>query len=109
MGVLDWFTNKIEKEDEFEESQRGCDMCGLNFPETSMIIAENAIYCEECNTQRKKDVSEAEFNKKQEAALQKSKFHCYDCKFNFARRKEFKIRLCPNCGSENFVEQEKPI
>ncbi len=94
---------------EIPEPTSTCVTCGLEFPESSMVMTDTASYCDECNNQRKKELSDMEFKKKQAAILQKVKYHCYSCKFNFSRKQDFTIRLCPNCGSENFVEHDKIV
>ena len=81
----------------------------MEFPETSMVVSDTAVFCPDCHEKNKRESAEAEFKKKQALALQRSKYYCYDCKFHFSRKKDFMIRLCPNCGSENFVEEDKLI
>jgi Zn finger protein HypA/HybF involved in hydrogenase expression len=102
MGIADWFKNRFGEQEE-PEPVRGCDRCGFEYPETSMVIADDSLFCSECHDIRKKEVAEAEFRKKQAAVMQRIKYYCYECKFHFSRNKDFQLRLCPNCGSENFV------
>lgn len=108
MGLTDWFRERFGAEEEEPEiPERACDRCGFGFPETSMVIHEDNVLCEECLSKNKREQEEAEFRRKQAQVVQRMKYYCYDCKFHFSRKKEFPIRLCPNCGSENFVEEGK--
>jgi DNA-directed RNA polymerase subunit RPC12/RpoP len=107
MGIGDWFKEKFGAEEEPPEPMASCSRCGFEFPEDLMINTEDASFCSECHTKRKQEVEELEFKKKQAAALARLKYYCYDCKFHFSRKKDFMLRLCPNCGSENFVEEGK--
>ena len=109
MGITDWFKERFGKEEEPQEPMAACSRCGFEFPESLMIHKEEASFCSDCNTKRKQEIEALEFKKKQAAAMQRQKFYCYDCKFHFSRKKEFPIRLCPNCGSENFVEEGRLI
>ncbi|MBN1544223.1 hypothetical protein JW898_02040 [Candidatus Woesearchaeota archaeon] len=109
MGIGDWFKGIFGKEEEPQEPMRACDRCGFEFPEMSLVISGENQFCGECNDKIKKDIAEAEFRRKQALATQRTKFYCYECRFHFSRKKDFPIRLCPNCGSENFVEEGKII
>ena len=109
MGVFDWFKDHFNKEEEPQEALVECSRCNLEYPESSIIIGDTDILCQDCHSIIKKEAAESEFKRKQAAILQKKKFYCYDCKFHFSRKKDFTIHLCPNCGSENFVEQDKLI
>lgn len=109
MGIKDWFRERFGGEEEPEIPTRACDRCGFDFPETSMIITGDSLFCGECLDKHKRELAEAEFRKKQQEIVQRVKYYCYDCKFHFSRKKDFTIRLCPNCGSENFVQQDKLI
>ena len=110
MGLFDKFKGLFSKEEEGpQEPSIACSRCGFEYPESSMIISDTEVFCPDCHEKVKKEAAEAEFRRKQAAALQRTKYYCYDCKFHFSRKKDFTIRLCPNCGSENFVEQEKLI
>lgn len=107
MGVGDWFKKVWNREEEIkEEPLRTCDRCHFDYPEASMMITDDSFFCPDCHGRYKKEKAELEFKKKQEAVRQRMRYHCYNCKFNFTRGKEFNIKLCPNCGSENFVEQD---
>jgi len=107
MGIADWFKDKFGREEEEPEPSKVCDRCGFEFPEMSMILAGDNVFCSECLDKHKKELAEAEFKRKQAQIMQRMKYYCYDCKFHFSRKKDFSIRLCPNCGSENFVEEGK--
>ena len=110
MGITDWFKEKFGAEEEEPEiPNQGCDRCGFEFPETSMIITGENVFCGECLGKHKREVEEAEFKRKQALIIQRMKYYCYDCKFHFSRKKDFPLRLCPNCGSENFVDEGKLI
>ncbi len=108
MGIADWFKDRFGKQQELEP-ERMCDRCGFEFPEMSMVIYNDSLFCNDCLDKHKREKEEAEFRKKQDAIVSKIKYYCYDCKFHFSRSKEFGIRLCPNCGSENFVSESKLI
>ena len=54
-------------------------------------------------------LAENKQEKKQAEANQKIKFYCYNCKFHFGRKKDFYVRICPNCGSTNFVEEDRMV
>ncbi|MFH1063902.1 MAG: hypothetical protein V1729_02375 [Candidatus Woesearchaeota archaeon] len=107
MGIIDWFKDRLSSEEEIQEDARGCDRCGFEYPEHSMVISGESLYCGECSSIRKRELADMEFKKKQEAVVHKIKYYCYNCKFNFSRKKDFGIKLCPNCGSENFVSQDR--
>ncbi|MBW2971650.1 hypothetical protein KY359_01315 [Candidatus Woesearchaeota archaeon] len=109
MGIGSWLRDKFGKEEEPQEPMRSCDRCGFEFPEISMVISDDRVMCHDCNDKRKKEIADAEFRRKQAVALQRMKYYCYDCKFHFSRKKDFPIRLCPNCGSENFVDEGRLI
>lgn len=110
MGVFDKFKGLFNrKEEEPQEPMLTCARCNLEYPESSMIIGDTTVYCPDCHEKAKKEAAEEEFRRKQAVALQRTKYYCYDCKFHFSRKKGFMLRLCPNCGSENFVEEDKLI
>lgn len=109
MGIGDWFKEKFMKEEEPEEPLIACSRCNMEYPESSMIVTDTSIFCNDCHEKAKREAAEAEFKRKQAVALQRMKYYCYDCKFHFSRKKDFTLRLCPNCGSENFVEEGKLI
>lgn len=109
MGIVNWFRDRFNSEPAEEEIYRNCDKCGSDLPETSMVIYNDSLFCSECLTKHKKEKEEAEFRRKQALQNQKLKYYCYNCKFHFSRKKEFGIRLCPNCGSENFVAENEII
>jgi Zn finger protein HypA/HybF involved in hydrogenase expression len=109
MGVFDWIKGRFSSEEEQQEPMIACARCNFEYPESSMIIGDTAVYCPDCHEKAKKEAAEEEFRRKQAVALQRTKYYCYDCKFHFSRKKDFMLRLCPNCGSENFVEQDKLI
>jgi DNA-directed RNA polymerase subunit RPC12/RpoP len=109
MGIVDWFKDRFSGEEEIPELLRSCDRCHFEYPETSMIIYNDSLFCDECLVKHKREKEEEEFRKKQAKALQKIRYYCYECKFHFSRKKDFPIRLCPNCGSENFVAESKLI
>jgi len=109
MGVLDWFKEVFKREDDVEEPMKPCDRCGMEYPETSMVIDGSSIFCYDCKDKRKKEIAEMEFNRKQSLLNQKIKYHCYNCKFHFSRKKDFPLQMCPNCGSGNFVEEGRLV
>ena len=109
MGIGDWFKEKFMKEEEPKEPLVACARCNFEYPESSMVIDGTTMFCPDCLEKSKREAAEAEFKRKQAAALQRIKYYCYDCKFHFSRKRDFMIRLCPNCGSENFVDQGKVI
>ena len=109
MGIVGWFKDVFGKEEEIQEAMRLCDKCGIEYPEALMINSGSFVLCSECNVKRKKEISDMDMKRKQALATQKIKFYCYQCKFHFARKKDFGIKLCPNCGSSNFVEEDRLV
>ena len=105
MGIFDKFKALLSGEEESDDVVRACDRCGFDQPEHSMVIAGEHLLCGECNDLRKKEIADLEFKKKQAEIIERIKYYCYDCKFHFTRKKDFPLRLCPNCSSENFVEE----
>ncbi len=109
MGLLDWVKDVFGNETQPEDPMRLCNSCGFEFPEMSLVSEGTLAFCPECNGKRKKEKADIEFKKKQALANVKIKYYCYNCKFHFSRKKDFSVRMCPNCGAENFVEENKMI
>ncbi|MBW2967249.1 hypothetical protein KY362_02065 [Candidatus Woesearchaeota archaeon] len=104
---MDRFKGMFNREDEMEEPMRACERCGFEYPEISLMADGNSVFCNDCLQKKKKEAADAEFRRKQAIANARMKYYCYDCKFHFSRKKDFMINMCPNCGSENFVEEKK--
>jgi DNA-directed RNA polymerase subunit RPC12/RpoP len=109
MGFGDWFKGILGKEEEPQEHMAPCDRCGFEYPQSLLIKGGSASFCSECNTKRKREAEEADFKRRQALAIARVKYYCYNCKFHFSRKKEFGIQLCPNCGSSNFVEEDRLV
>jgi Zn finger protein HypA/HybF involved in hydrogenase expression len=107
MGLGDWFKGIFRREEEIPEPMRSCDRCGFEFPEALMVTDGSQVFCSPCHGKRRQEAADAELRRRQALANMKVKYYCYDCKFHFARRKDFTINLCPNCGSGNFVEESR--
>ena len=109
MGLGTWFRGILQKEEEeySPEPTSSCEHCGIEYPSALMLGNGTYLICSDCNKKQKKDEADAEFKRKQALINSKAKFYCYNCKFHFSRRRELNIRICPNCGSENFVEEGK--
>ena len=60
MGIRDWFRERFSTEDEIPEPMRHCDSCGFEFPETSLVILSDSLYCNECHTKKRKEAEEEE-------------------------------------------------
>jgi DNA-directed RNA polymerase subunit RPC12/RpoP len=107
MGLGDWFKGIFNREEDIPEPMRSCSRCGFEFPEALMMTDGSQVFCSPCHNKRKSEDAELEFRRRQAMAMQKAKYYCYDCKFHFSRKKDFPINLCPNCGSGNFVPEDR--
>jgi len=107
MGLGDFFKGIFNREEEIPEPMRPCDRCGFEFPEALMVTDGSKVFCSPCHGKRKQDIADADLKRRQALANMKIKYYCYECKFHFARKQDFPINMCPNCGSSKFVPEDR--
>jgi predicted RNA-binding Zn-ribbon protein involved in translation (DUF1610 family) len=110
MGIGSWLKGKVgTKEKTFQQTEElvPCSRCSFEYPRSHLVKEEDGRFCRDCVPLHKKDKEDADFKKQQQESMSKIKFYCYNCKFHFSRKKDFTIKSCPNCGSDNFVPESK--
>ena len=105
MGFSDWVKGIFSKEEEPSYDVIACARCGIEYPEDVMHPEGSVVFCNDCVEKQKTEQEELERKRRQMSRVAVYHYKCGDCRFSFKRKDDFNLKMCPNCGGQNFFAE----